>query len=198
MKELIALANEVSRCHECVLRSRCSRTVTGVGLMGADIMAVGQAPGKQEDQLGVSFVGPAGQFLSAMLESIGFGGRRVYYTNIIKCFPGRIKGGDAKPPAYAIEACSAWLRREYELVRPKVILAIGDVSMKHFGVKGGIKKNTGKVFYTDEWGPVVPILHPAGLMRRPSDTPHFATGLHILTTHIEGYWSPPPYSPSEA
>lgn len=197
MQEIIQLANDVSRCHECVLRNRCKRTVPGVGVPGADVMAVGQAPDKQADQLGVAFVGPAGQFLSAMLESLGFTARRVYYTNIVKCFPGRGKGGDIKPPAFAIEACTPWLRREYEMVQPKVILAIGDVAMKFFGVKGGIKKNTGKVFYTD-WGPVVPILHPAGLTKTPSNTPAFATGLHILDTHLEGYWEPSPYEPSEA
>lgn len=191
--DIVKLQSDIARCHECPARSRCRHAVPGVGLAGAEVMAVGQAPGKQEDQQGVCFVGPAGQFLSAILERLGFDWRRVYFTNVMKCYPGRIKGGDAKPPAYAMTACAHWLREEYELVQPKVIVAIGDVSMKFFGVKGGIKKNHGKLFQTDEWGPVVPIVHPASLMRNPSDTPMFVTGLNILNTHLRGYDTPPPY-----
>lgn len=193
MDDLNQLHNDISRCRDCAMRNRCSRTVPGVGVAGADVMAVGQAPEKQEDQQGVAFVGPAGQFLAAILDNLGFDWRRVYFTNWVKCFPGRIKGGDAKPPQYAAEACRKWVKAEYDLVRPKVCLAIGDISMKNFGIKGGIKKNHAKVFYTEEWGAVIPVLHPAGLMRRPSDTPAFACGLNILNTHLRGYEVPPPH-----
>ena len=198
MQEIIQLSNDISRCHECALRDRCKRTVVGVGLPGADVMAVGQAPDKQSHDAGVAFIGPSGQFLSAILESLGFHGRRVYYTNVTKCYPGRGRGGDVKPPAFAVHACSHWLRKEYEVIHPKVILAIGDMSMRYFGVKGGIKKNTGKIFYTDDWGPVVPVLHPASLMRNPTDTPMFVTGLNILNTFLDGFAEVPPYFLSEA
>jgi uracil-DNA glycosylase family 4 len=161
-----------------------------VGLPSADVLAVGPAPTRQEDQTGLAFTGPAGQFLSAILESLGFDSRRVYYTTVIKCYPGKAKMGDLKPPAYALDACRSWLKSEYDLVQPKVILAMGDVAMKAFGVKGGIKKNHAKVFYTEEWGPVVPVISPIGLFK-PSDVAAFVTGLNILNTYLRGFATPP-------
>jgi uracil-DNA glycosylase family 4 len=85
-----------------------------------------------------------------------------------------------------------YLRQEIELVKPKIILAVGAIAMRYFEIKGGIKKNSGKVFQTP-FGPVIPVLHPAGLMRRMSDTPQFATQFAAINTFLRGGSPPPPY-----
>lgn len=159
---------------------------------GAKILVCGQAPGWQEDRDGIPWIGQSGQFLSEILEFLGWRSQDIYYTNIAKCYPGRVKGGDAKPPPFAIEACSTWLQQEIELIKPRVIIAVGAEAMKAFGIKGGIQANSGKVFETTH-GPVIPVLHPAGLMRRPTDTPNFVTSLRIIDTFINGFKEPSPW-----
>lgn len=154
---------------------------------------VGQAPGWQEDRDGIPWIGEAGQFLSAHLERHGIHSKRMYLTNIVKHYPGKRAGGDAEPPPWAIAECSKHLKAEYALVKPKVIVAVGAISMRFFGVKGGIRQNSGRVFHTSEWGPVIPILHPAGLMRRMADTPQFATQLAMVNTFLRGVMIPPPH-----
>jgi DNA polymerase-1 len=158
-------------------------------------MAVGQAPGIEEDKAGLPFVGQSGQFLSAHLDRLDYTTSMVYYTNICKCFPGRRAGGDADPPAYAIEACRPYLLAEIKEIAPQLILAVGAIAMRFFGIKGGIRQNNAKVFDTP-YGRVVPILHPAGLMHRPVDTPIFATGLNIITTTLTGPHALPVCTPT--
>lgn len=161
-------------------------------MIGAPIMVVGQAPGWQEDRDGIPWIGQSGQFLSEVLEFLGWKSTDIYFTNMTKCFPGRGKGGDYKPPPFAVEACSTWLQQEIELIKPRVIIAVGAEAMKAFGIKGGVQANSGKVFET-VYGPVIPVLHPAGLMRRPTDTPNFVTSLRIIDTFIKGFKEPPPW-----
>ena len=179
-------------CRECVLGSRCRGKVNGVGPTSAEIMCVGQAPGRYEDRLGVPFVGDAGQFLSNCLDRIGLDSKRVYFTNVVKCFPGRKSTGDAQPPTFAIRACWPYLEEEFATVKPKLILAIGAVSMSTLGISGGIRKNSGKLFTTD-YGLVIPVFHPAGLMRRLDDTPKFTTQLLAIETCLGGGPSLPPF-----
>lgn len=191
------LTSQVRNCRECVLRKRCKQVVPGVGSPYADVVFVGQAPGWQEDRDGIPWIGQAGQFLTR-----AFGGvaerfqimdgapLRAYHTNLVKCFPGRRKGGDAEPPVFAQEACRHWLRSELELIKPKLIVAVGAISMRALGVKGGINKNAGRVFET-EYGRVMPVLHPAGLMRNTRATADFVTSLNAIATQIRGPLPPP-------
>lgn len=192
-KSLLDLSGKVKQCRACPLRRKCKGPVPGVGLIGAPVMVVGQAPGWQEDKEGLPWIGQAGQFLSEILEFLGWSSKDIYFTNLAKCFPGRGKGGDYKPPPYAVEACSTWLAQEIEAVGPHVIIAVGAEAMKAFGIKGGINKNAGKVFESEYGVPVIPVLHPAGLMRRPTDTPNFVTQLRILETFVNGFKEPPPW-----
>ena len=194
MSELMTLANDVRRCRDCALRRRCKGPVPGVGKIGATIMAVGQAPGWEEDAEGLPWIGQAGTFLSNILENLGFSSRDIYFTNLAKCFPGRIKGGDAVPAYYAVQACEKWLLKEIELIQPLLILAIGAPAMKAFGINGGIRKDSGKVYESHYQVPVIPVLHPAGLMRRMTDTPIFTTQLNIINTFLEGFVEPPSYT----
>lgn len=191
MSDLLKLTQDVRRCRECALRRKCKGPVPGIGKVGATIMAVDQAPGWEENNEGLPWIGQAGQFLSEILETLGFTSKDIYFTNLAKCFPGRITGGDAAPPAYAVQACEKWLSREIEVIQPSLILAVGAVCMKAFGITGGIRKDSGKVYESWYGIPVIPILHPAGLMRRMADTPIFTTQLNIIDTFLEGFQEPP-------
>ena len=190
------LSDLVRACRECPLYTK-GRACPGVGTGKADIMMVGQAPGIDENRLGQPFVGQAGQFLSDCLLSVGIKDSLIYWTNVVKHFPGRNQTGDDCPP-FAIEACKHWLDDEYRLVQPKLIVAVGAIAMHFFGIRGGINQNAGFVTDTEQWGPVLPILHPAGLMRKAnmSKTPQFVTQLNAIGTFLNGKTEPPPYGPN--
>lgn len=189
---LLNLSEQIRKCNGCKLRRKCKGPVPGVGLATADILAVGLAPGWQEDREGLPWISQSGQFLSEILESLGHDSKSIYFTYLTKCFPGRTRKGMLKPPPYAIEACAVWLEKEIKLVQPRVILAVGAEAMKFFDIKGGIRQNGGKVFET-KYGPVIPVLHPDGLVRNRSDTPIFVTQLRVIATFLRGFQEPPPF-----
>ena len=193
MKALVELSSRIRSCRECKLRHKARRPVPGVGKPGAEIMLVGQAPGWQEDRDGIPFIGDAGQLLDSQLSLMGIDD--YYVTNTCKCYPGKGVGGDALPPAAAMATCEEYLKEEIRLVQPKLIVAIGAVAMRWFGIAGGIKQNAGRVFDT-YYGPVIPILHPAGVMRRLSEAPQLATSFHSIITAIRGAYTPPPFGPA--
>ena len=197
MPNLSDLTADVLGCTDCPLHRRCRRRIPGVGLVSARVMVVGQAGGVEEDQAGYPWIGQAGQWLSELIECVGIHSSLIFWTNIIKCFPGRRKGGDNLPPAYAVEECRKYLLEEIRLVEPDIIVAVGVFSMKWFGIKGGIKQNNGKLFYTD-YGRVIPVLHPAGIFRRMSEAPQLATSLNSIKTYLAPATVIPPFVEAES
>lgn len=191
------LKEEIAACRECSLRKRCRKVSVPAGNVGARIMVVGQAPGIEESQHGLTMIGQAGEFMLTHLEKL-FPRKDIYVTNTVKCFPGRQKGGDGLPPLYAQEACRPFLESEIGFVDPQVIVAMGAFTARYFGVKGGIRQNSGKVFWNDEFNlPVIPVLHPAGLMRpktKPEDVMSFVTSLHAIHRLLEGDLEEPEYT----
>lgn len=194
--QLSDLEAEVRECQRCPLwkKSRCR--VPGSGLAAADIMFVGQAPGIEEGKEGVPFIGLAGAFQGNLLSHIGIPDAKIYFTNLAKCFTGRGAGGDYLPSPETVAACEDYLKVEIEIVQPKVIVAIGAFVMRYFGIAGGIKQNSGKMFET-EHGPVIPILHPAGIFRRYPEAPIYATQLRYIKTVLDGSPIPPPFANME-
>ena len=185
------LRRQVRGCQRCKAFMKCKGPVPGSGSVGADVMVVGQGPGIEEDKLGECWIGQAGEFLQAILWKWGFTPQTVYFTNVAKCFPGRSKGGDNLPSTDAMNVCPRWLEEEFEIVKPKVIIAVGAFAMRYFGIKGGIKKDSGRVYMTEKWGPVIPIIHPASLMRNPADAPIVATQPVAAVTFLRGADVPP-------
>ena len=118
------LEQAVSGCAQCELHSTRTQTVFGVGNRNADLLIIGEAPGRDEDLQGEPFVGRAGQLLNAMLSAIGFQREQVYIANILKCRPPNNR--DPKPEEAA--ACNPWLQQQIELIQPGVILALGRVA----------------------------------------------------------------------
>lgn len=166
-----ALRDAVASCKACVLCEGRTQTVFGTGNLDADWMIVGEAPGAQEDALGEPFVGKSGQLLDAMLRSImlarapGSTTQQVFIANTLKCRP----PANRNPLPAELARCEPFLVRQIELVRPRVILAMG-----RFAVQALLRSNEpigrlrGQVHrYHDV--PLVVTYHPAYLLRNPPD-----------------------------
>lgn len=162
-----ALEQQVAQCTACELHVRRSKTVFGAGDRNADWLIIGEAPGEDEDRQGEPFVGRAGQLLTAMLSAAGHKREQVYIANIIKCRP----PGDRDPHMAEVRNCQAYLRRQIELLQPKIILALGRVAAHHLlDTDKPLKVLRGQVFtYADTGIPVVVSYHPAYLLRSPHE-----------------------------
>jgi uracil-DNA glycosylase family 4 len=160
------LKQRVSACTACKLRAGCTQTVFGVGDENADWLFVGEGPGADEDALGEPFVGQAGKLLDNMLLAIKLKrGENVYIANIVKCRP----PANRNPEAEEIATCLPYLRRQIELIKPKVIVALGKVASNALlGKDATLASLRGKLH--DYHGiTLIVTYHPAYLLRSPSE-----------------------------
>ncbi|MFA6184228.1 MAG: uracil-DNA glycosylase [Parcubacteria group bacterium] len=127
-KELEKLNKQMLACTKCALRSGCKQVVPGAGSAKAEIMFIGEAPGKKEDELGVPFVGAAGKFLDEMLGIIKLKREDVYIANTIKCRP----PANRDPSQEEKDICWPWLEKQIAIIRPKIIVTLGRHSMNLF------------------------------------------------------------------
>lgn len=163
---LRAMAEEVAGCTACPLCQGRTQTVFGVGDPHAEWMVVGEGPGEQEDRKGEPFVGPAGRLLDNMLRAAGRArGDRVYIANIVKCRP----PGNRNPRPEEAAACFPYLKRQLELVRPRLIIAVGKTAAQNLlGTEVPLGRMRGRVYQLPESGiPVIVTYHPAYLLRTP-------------------------------
>jgi DNA polymerase len=160
------LKAKVAGCTDCKLRAGCSQTVFGVGDEKADWMLVGEAPGSEEDRLGEPFVGQAGKLLDNMLAAIALSrGENVYIANVIKCRPPE----NRNPEPDEVAKCAPHLLRQIELVKPKLILAMGRFAAQTLLNSGAtIASLRGKV-HSYAGVPLVVTYHPAYLLRTLPD-----------------------------
>ena len=161
-----ALEAEMRECNHCRLHEQRRQAVPGVGDREAAWMFVGEGPGSEEDRRGEPFVGPAGKLLDAMLAALGLDrSKDVFIANAVKCRPPM----NRTPAADEIEQCRPFLRRQIELVRPSVLVALGrPAAQTLLETEVRINAVRGKVF-TYEGIPVVVTYHPAYLLRNPGD-----------------------------
>lgn len=165
-RALAELEAKVARCTACDLCEGRTQTVFGVGDPRAEWMIVGEGPGEQEDRKGEPFVGPAGKLLDNMLRAVGLErGDRVYIANIVKCRP----PGNRDPRPDEVAQCFPYLQRQIELIRPRVIIAVGRVAAQNLlGVDTPLGRMRGRVYEVPGSGtPVVVTYHPAYLLRTP-------------------------------
>ena len=157
----------------CALKKTASNLVFADGNPGADIMLIGEAPGRDEDRMGLPFVGAAGQLLDRMLKSVGMDRQNVYITNILPWRP----PGNRTPSAEETQLLWPFLRRHIQLKAPKIIFALGGSSAKLLlNSQTGILKLRGQmtdIDFSDAADgsriiPVLPSLHPAYLLRAPN------------------------------
>lgn len=157
------LDREICTCVKCPLGHTRTKFVFGVGDPHADIMCIGEAPGADEDAQGEPFVGRAGQLLNKILEAIGFKREDVYICNLLKCRP----PGNRDPESSEVETCTPYLWKQIELIRPKIILALGRLPGQFLlKTNDGLSKLRGKVH--DLHGiKLIVTYHPAALLRNP-------------------------------
>ncbi len=158
------IAADVAICTRCPLYETATHPVPGEGNPHADLMCVGEAPGATEDETGRPFVGAAGQLLTKILEAIRLPREQVFICNVLKHRP----PGNRNPLPDEVLACNPFLVRQIELVRPKVILALGSFAAQTLlQSKLSLGKLRGQV-HQYHGVPVVVTYHPAALLRNPS------------------------------
>lgn len=144
-EKLNQLNTLMSLCNNCALRNDCSQVVPGDGNPEAQIMFVGEAPGKKEDEMGIPFVGAAGKFLDEMLVTIKLKRENVYIANVVKCRPPE----NRDPLPEEIETCWPWLEKQIEIIDPKLIITLGRHSLGRFFPLMKISEVHGKAFRRD-------------------------------------------------
>ena len=163
--ELKKLEEQVKECTKCELCKNRTNVVFGVGNPDADLMFVGEAPGYYEDAQGEPFVGKAGQLLTKIIESIGMKRGDVYIANILKCRP----PDNRNPNADEIVMCSPHLIWQIEIIRPKIICALGTFAAQRLlDTTESIGKLRGR-FFEYQSTKLLATYHPAYLLRNPDD-----------------------------
>jgi len=163
----VDLRQRAMSCMKCPnLASSRKNVVFGVGNPDADLMFAGEAPGADEDEQAEPFVGKAGQLLTRIIETMGLQRGDVYIANILKCrpdTPGQ-SAGNRKPTPEEMQTCIPYLHEQIDLIRPKVLVALGGTAMEGLLNKTGITKLRGH-WHTYRGIPLMPTYHPAYLLR---------------------------------
>jgi uracil-DNA glycosylase len=192
MKDLIdseeyKLANETEIC------KNCKNFVFGKGNENANILFVGEAPGKKEDEQGMPFVGAAGKNLDFLLEKVGLSLQEIYVTNILKCRPPE----NRNPSIEEIEKHSPFLLKQIEKMKPKVVCSLGNYATKFFLSLGdvgamkdqpGITSLHGKVKFLDFNGlkiKLIPLFHPAAIIYNRGLIPLWEKDMGIVKRELE-------------
>lgn len=175
------LARSIKDCQNCKLGRTRTNLVFGAGNPRAELMFVGEGPGFDEDQLGIPFVGKAGQLLTKIIESIDLTREEVYISNIVKCHPMRdpthpeMRGNDRPPTQDEVAQCLPILFKQIGIIEPKIICTLGSPATRAvLNLSEGIGKLRGKFYdFYPPYGKfgepikVIPTYHPAYLLRDP-------------------------------
>jgi len=140
---------------------RESNLVLGEGNINCDVLFIGEAPGKREDELKRPFVGRSGRLLDKLIEAIGWKREDVYITNIVKRRPPM----NRDPLPEEIEAYRPYLTRQIDIINPKIIATLGRFSMNYFIPTAKITKDQGKIFRIGNGKLLIPLFHPAAGLR---------------------------------
>ena len=168
MRTLELLREEVKSCTKCELHATRRQTVFSRGNQQAALCLVGEAPGEDEDNAGIPFVGRSGKLLDETLASLGLNVEQdIYVCNIIKCRP----PGNRRPSEVEINTCADYFDEQLKLVNPKVIVALGNTAISGLlPFDGGITKIHGK-FFKRGTAYVIPVYHPSYVLRNGSSGP---------------------------
>lgn len=162
MQELAVLGARASVCTDCRLSETRTSVVFGVGHPDADVMMVGEAPGRNEDLEGEPFVGAAGHLLNRLLAEVGMRRDEVYIANVLKCRP----PGNRDPRPDEIEACKGYLRGQLDLVDPNVVMTLGNFATQLLlRTNTGISRMRGRSYRWWRDKVLIPTFHPAAALR---------------------------------
>jgi DNA polymerase len=163
--DLAGLERAIQGCLACPLGAGRIRFVFGEGSAASGLMFIGEGPGRDEDLKGRPFVGKAGELLDKMLAAIGLERGQVYIANIVKCRP----PDNRTPTGPEAQRCLPYLKRQIELLRPRVIVTLGATPLRELlGVQAGITRIRGQWQRLEMLGgiPVMPTFHPAYVLRQ--------------------------------
>jgi uracil-DNA glycosylase len=173
LESLAALDCALDACRRCTLFRYATQAVPGEGARHADIMLVGEAPGDAEDLSGRPFVGPAGALLDRALTEAGLERGSIYITNAVKHFKYEPRGKrrlHVKPAPGEIHACNQWLQAEVELVKPRLVIALGATAARALmGKIVTINQTRGSPLQLDEHTQLWVTVHPSYLLRIPDE-----------------------------
>ena len=163
-QKLLELHQKHTEINDCTLKATATQAVFGDGQPSAQVVFIGEAPGKKEDESGKPFIGASGKFLSEMLGSIKMRREDIYITNIVKYRP----PNNRDPLPEEKEACKAWLHAELSAIKPKLIVFLGRHSMNHFFPDEKISTAHGKLIVKKIPGITAeyffPLYHPAAAL----------------------------------
>jgi DNA polymerase len=180
MNSLEEIAELVRSCADCPLSQGRTHAVPGEGASDARVIFIGEAPGYQEDQQGRPFVGPAGRFLDELLGTIGLKREDVFIANMVKCRPP--KNRDPLPTEVA--ACTKYLDRQIELLRPDLIVTLGRYAMGKYFPKESISRVRGKV-RTKDGQRILPLMHPAAALHQANLRDSIEQDFKVIPQAIE-------------
>jgi len=162
------LENACASCTKCALCETRANVVFGVGQRSAEVLFVGEGPGESEDLKGEPFVGRAGALLDDMLKIIGLDRKKnIYIANIVKCRPPK----NRDPSGVEREACQEWLRAQYALIKPKIVVCLGRIAAGDLiGENFKITLDHGK-WYDKDGAKFMALFHPSALLRDPHRRP---------------------------
>ena len=158
------IRNWIGDCHRCALAKGRNKLVFGTGNPQAELMFVGEGPGADEDAQGLPFVGRAGQLLTKIIEAMDLTRDAVYIANIVKCRP----PNNRVPEPAEVAACLPFLKAQVQLVRPRLIVALGLTAATTLTGKTTTLSNLRGTFQSLVWNETIPVLstyHPAYLLR---------------------------------
>lgn len=191
---LALLSEQAHACTACDLSKTRNKVVFGVGSADAELMFVGEAPGRNEDLQGEPFVGAAGRLLDSLLAEVGIARERVYIANVLKCRP----PGNRDPRGEEIEACKGYLRGQLDLIDPSVVVTLGNFATKLLlRTETGITRLRGQAYPWWRDKTLIPTYHPAAALRggeRVTDL--MREDFRLMKRALDERVTPPP-APSE-
>ena len=177
---LTAISDDIGDCTRCRLHKGRKNIVFGVGNINADIMFVGEGPGADEDEQGEPFVGRAGQLLNNMIAAMGLKRQDVYIANVVKCRP----PGNRTPEKDECDICGPFLLRQIEVIKPKVIVALGAVAAKYLLAINDSMANLRGRWYDLKGSKLAVTYHPAYLLRDPRQKKEAWKDLQMVMKHL--------------
>jgi uracil-DNA glycosylase len=167
---------EATGCVKCGLSRTRTQVVFGRGSAAAELVVVGEAPGREEDRTGLPFVGPAGKLLDLLLLSVGFDRESVYTCNVLKCRP----PNNRDPQPDEVRTCAPYLHGQLDAIGPRALLAVGKFAAQTLsGSASSIGQLRGRI-HEYRGVPVVATYHPAYLLRSPDATRKTWQDLQLL------------------
>lgn len=188
------LKKQIEKCDACKLRKSCTQVVSGDGNPEATVAIIGEGPGETEDEQGLPFVGASGRFLRREMRFCALPEDDVFILNIVKCRPPE----NRDPEPEEVEACWPWTEKTLATIRPKVIVALGAVSLSTLAYRYGFSKKLGSqlkitavagrpVWVEDRHFYVYPMFHPAFAMRSRARRNDFRGHMKFLVTSLPGW-----------